>query len=198
MKIKTENYEIKLNKSGLRYKSPHETKFKRLCGYVKVKYQGATKDGTSWIIVCKFIDNMGKLRSLAIPRESIYENDVAAKAFIKAGLNLELNYAKKAFREYIYATIPTQTVVLYSSAGWVDENIFFRGKHRMPETDKLTKLLPNLAKDLASVSTKGTLKQWQRNIADKCPHSPYLLYAHASWKRVVGVKKSKPHRDRSG
>lgn len=174
MKIKTENYEFKLLKAGL-WLCDDGKKKRKICDHILPVKFGHVPDGNQWFMDIKFRNRLGASREIWVPMDKIYQRGFLVRELQGRGLKFSPGVSEKAFIEFIHAVEPAETVVLHLSTGWVDDNLFFRGKYIVGNGDRPAILLPSISDDVAHIRAKGSLEKWQKALGHLCLSSRLLI-----------------------
>lgn len=139
-------------------------------------------DGNSWGVQIEWIDSDNKLHKQAFPKERFHESgNKLAQDLASQGLNI-IPGKERIFLNYLGLFDPIKRLLSVSKLGWLEKPM-----------GKLTFILPNQvisneqneecvfqperhSPSTLTIHSKGTLEDWQSNVASLAEDHPYLIF----------------------
>ncbi|MBI4997282.1 MAG: DUF927 domain-containing protein [Rhodocyclales bacterium] len=151
----------------------------RLCGPLSVPALARDDDGGSWGAVIEFRDRDGKRRREVVAyRLFLGDSTDGIKTLVDMGLETGTSRScLDRLRTYIISAKPSRRARLVDQPGWHDR-AFVLPDASIGETDE-TLLYRGNKRALSAYTTRGTLGEWQTNIAFKANNNPRLMFCLA-------------------
>jgi len=151
-----------------------------LCSPMTVNAMTRSQEGNSWGRVLAFNDQDGVEKFFAMPMEMLAGDGLELrKELLSRGLHVSQNRkARYHLMNYIQSCLPKERLRCVSRIGWHDDafvlpnKIFFKNEHA-------ESMILQKEGDFAAFRAKGTLKEWQTNVAELCTGNDRLIFALA-------------------
>jgi putative DNA primase/helicase len=145
----------------------------------------STEDINSGIngAVIKFIDRRGKLKERAFPQEIFHEqNNALATILANEGLMI-VPGKEKLLKEYLGSFNSNTWISSVSSIGWLDTadgvlSYLFPGEDGLIASGEQEAVIyqpEHHSPSVETITAKGTLEEWQNNVAIPCKGNPVLI-----------------------
>lgn len=179
----TENkapFGFKVDDLGVHWYDGKAEKYRRICARLDVVAlcRDASEAGDNWGIFVRFKNLDGREKCINFPRE-LFGTDGGAdvtKRLLKMGLDYDAHReAKRKVLEYLQAHSTQERIGLVNKTGW-HKNAFVLPDRTIGETSEPL-LFYTEGSSLCKLSERGTLKDWQENVARYCIDNPLAMFA---------------------
>lgn len=152
----------------------------RLCSPLRVTAICRRMDGSAWGRLVEVMDPDGRWHEVTIDASEIAGSEVRLlKPLLSLGLSLGRGRdIRKSVCELIEDWKPGRRVILTDTVGWVDKECtgFALGTGSVIGTDEV--MLTGMTRDMSgALGTKGSLEDWQRDVAGPCCGNPIAMLA---------------------
>jgi uncharacterized protein (DUF927 family) len=138
-----------------------------------------SETGENYGRLVEWKDSKSRLHSWALPIELVHsESNEHIKYLVSRGLEVKPNkFSRQKLSEYIAESKPDKTVICTNKTGW-NENLFVLPNETIGEIKNNQTVIFQSANMIEHrFQTKGTLKEWQENIARLCVGNSRLVFA---------------------
>lgn len=157
--------------------------FVKLCDALELVAHSRTVDGDDWGIWIKFNDADGTPHDLVVPRKLLTQGRRVEELLQASGLHVYVlsgNSGKCALAEFLNA-VPMEALpraMSVTRGGFVSDafDCFVFGDNQVLSLPGAEPVTPTSADCAAVLTEKGTLEEWQANVATPALHSKRLMF----------------------
>lgn len=158
--------------------------FVKLCDAFELVAHTRTVEGDDWGIWIKFNDADGTPHDLVLPRKLLTQGRRVEELLQASGLHVYVlsgNSGKCALAEFLNA-VPMDALpraVSVTQGGFISESFdcFVFGDNKVVSLEGTEPVTPTSADCAAVLTEKGTLEEWQANVATPALHSSRLVFS---------------------
>lgn len=173
-------YGFKVDDLGVWWYDGKAEKHRRICARLDVVAlcRDASESGDNWGIFVRFKNLDGREKRINFPRE-LFGTDggvEVTKRLLKMGLDYDAHReSKRKVLEYLQAHHTQERIGLVNKTGW-HKNAFVLPDRTIGESTEPL-LFYTEGATLCKLSERGTLKNWQENVAVYCIDNPLAMFA---------------------